>query len=149
MNENMADLKYAAEVIRQMVPCIEAGHAMGIETDNQGRCACPFHGGTHKNMKLYGGSRGYYCFVCHETGSVIDLVMKYQNVRFPEAVSWLNDAFGLRMDLGEKDIHSRTRRAVRGARGKAHGNDNTRWERRQAAAESHRRTAGDGSQKRD
>lgn len=96
------EINYMVRIIVDSVPCIEAAHAMGIKTDNQGRCACFIHGGSHKNLKFYDGNRGYYCFVCHAFGNVIDLVMNYQKAQFMEAVEWINDTFSLGFNFGGK-----------------------------------------------
>lgn len=114
----MNDIQYMAQLVVNTVPCIEAAHAMGIQTDYKGRCPCFFHGGDHKNLKFYGENRGYYCFVCHAYGNVIDLVMKYQDITFMQAIEWLNDTFSLKLDFGGKAtcttrsvFRNRTRRA--------------------------------------
>lgn len=98
----MNDIQYMAQTIINTVPCIEAAHAMGIRTDYKGRCPCFFHGGDHKNLKFYGENRGYYCFVCHAYGNVIDLVMAYQKISFIQAIQWLDDTFSLKLDFGGK-----------------------------------------------
>ena len=113
------DTSYIADVIRQSVSAIDAAEAMGIRMDMHHRCPCPFHGGTHNNLKLYEGDRGYYCFVCHEWGSVIDLVMKVQDCKFMDAARWLNETFRLGLDTDEKSTRNRLRRAIRN--GDGHG----------------------------
>ena len=116
--------QYIAKVITETVSALDAGHAMGIHTDYKGRCPCPFHGGTHNNLKLYGENRGYYCFVCHEHGNVIDLVKKYQGMSFREAVIWINDTFGLNLNISfdmRKNIFERRKHAERVAQARKRG----------------------------
>ena len=54
-------------------------------------------------MKLYGGSRGYYCFACHAGGDVIDLTMKALGVGRWDAVRHLNSLYGLGLPLDKQD----------------------------------------------
>lgn len=100
--EDYKDYRNLAQTVISSVSCLDAAHAMGINTDYKGRCQCFFHGGDHRNLKIYGEDRGYYCFVCHAYGNVIDLVMKYQNISFMQAIEWLNDSFSLGLDFGGK-----------------------------------------------
>ena len=141
----MIDFKYAAERVIRGVSCVEAGKAMGIHTDAKGRCKCPFHGGEHNNLKLYGEGRGYYCFVCHEHGTVIDLVMKYKGMKFLDAISWMNDMFGLGIDLDQKSYRNRCKKAEQYMKRKGveqHGDPNTRWDARQASAKRNQKVSG-------
>lgn len=54
-------------------------------------------------MKLYDGSRGYYCFACHAGGDVIDLTMKALGVDKWDAVRHLNSLYGLGLPLDHQD----------------------------------------------
>ena len=99
------------DLVVSAVPCTEAGHALGIKTDYKGRCQCFIHGGTNKNLKLYDGDRGYYCFVCHAYGNVVDLVMKYLKVSFMDALEWLNESIDLRLDMNKNSFRNRRSRA--------------------------------------
>lgn len=46
-------------------------------------------------MKLFTGEKGYYCYVCHSGGDVVDLVRNVTGRTFHEAVAWLDSAFSL------------------------------------------------------
>lgn len=118
MDENT---KAICGVIRGNVSAIEAGRVLGLNPGHDGRCKCFFHGGDHRNLKLYPGERGYYCFVCHEHGDVIGLVMGYLKCTFPEALAWLNDSFGLGLDLARDSFRSRVRHAESYMRGRTTG----------------------------
>lgn len=104
-------MQYACEVIRMTVSPLEAGKALGLNPHSDGRCKCPFHGGDRRNLKLYGIGRGYYCFVCHASGDVINLVKEYSKCSFSEAVEWISDAFGLRLTFRKDTPWRRARRA--------------------------------------
>lgn len=79
------DLNYADE-IKQRVSMIEILKYYGIETNGSNFCRCPFHHEKSASFKAYPGTRGFYCFGCHESGSVIDFVMRYFNLDFPKAI---------------------------------------------------------------
>lgn len=110
------DMKYICDVIREVVSAQDVGRALGLNPGYDGRCKCFFHGGDHRNLKLYGPGRGYYCFVCHEHGDVIRLVMSYSKCDFMAAVEWLNDTFNLQLNLRRDNPYSRRRRAENYAR---------------------------------
>ena len=92
------DLSIAAQTIKDSVSALDVATAMGWEV-RHGRCRCPIHGGKDFNCKLFPGDRGYVCWVCHSGGDVIKLVRESQGIGFKEAVAWLNDTFGLGMDI--------------------------------------------------
>ncbi len=72
---------------------------------------CPFHGGGNertpsRKLNLERGS--YYCFGCHEHGSMFDFVMKMDKVTFPEAVKTLADKAGVEVEeMTEQDRQRR------------------------------------------
>ena len=108
MDENMQTI---CGIIRSTVSAVEVGKMLGLNPDHGGRCRCFLHGGDHKNLKLYGPGRGYYCFVCHASGDVIHLVQEYSKCSFMDALQWINDAFGLHLDLNQGSFRNRRRRA--------------------------------------
>ena len=105
------NIRYICDLIRNTVSALDAGRALGLNPGHDGRCKCFFHGGDHRNLRLYAENRGYYCFVCHEHGDVIHLVMGFQKCSFMDALEWLNDSFGLRLDLNRGSFSNRRRRA--------------------------------------
>ena len=108
MDENT---KYICDMIRNTVSALDAGRALGLSPGHDGRCKCFFHGGDHRNLRLYAGNRGYYCFVCHAYGDVISLVKAFHNCSFTDALCWLNDSFGLNLNLNKGSFYNRRRRA--------------------------------------
>ena len=91
-----------AEEIKQRVSMIEILKYYGIETNGSNFCRCPFHHEKSASFKAYPGTRGLYCFGCHESGSVIDFVMRYFGLDFQSAISKLNDDFKLGLPIGKK-----------------------------------------------
>ncbi len=68
---------------------------------------CPFHGNGNErtpSCKLNLERGSYYCFGCHEHGSMFDFVMKMDKVTFPEAVKTLADKAGVEVEeMSEAD----------------------------------------------
>lgn len=94
-------MNYADE-IKQRVSMIEILKYYGIETNGSNFCRCPFHHEKSASFKAYPGTRGFYCFGCNESGSVIDFVMRYFGLDFQSAISKLNDDFNLGLPIGKK-----------------------------------------------
>ncbi len=91
-----------ADEIKQRVSMIEMLRYYGIETNRSNFCRCPFHQEKSASFKAYPGTRGFYCFGCHENGSVIDFVMKFFGLSFSDAIKKINDDFLLGLPIGEK-----------------------------------------------
>lgn len=107
------DAKELCEIVRQSVSAIDVGKALGLNVDRHYRCSCPFHNGTDRNLKLYEGNRGFYCFVCHKGGDCISLVTGViPNCSYMDAMWWINDEFhlGLKRDTQKPTIRQRIRR---------------------------------------
>ena len=51
---------------------------------------CPFHEDKNPSLKIYTNKNRFVCFGCGIRGSPIDLVMKYKNYDFKEAVEFIN-----------------------------------------------------------
>lgn len=58
------------------------------------RGPCPFHQGTNANFSVVPRG-GYYCFVCHEKGSVFTFVQKRLGLSFVEAVKYVGEKSGV------------------------------------------------------
>ena len=58
------------------------------------RGPCPFHQGTNANFSVVPRG-GYYCFVCHEKGSVFTFVQKRLGLNFVEAVKYVGEKSGV------------------------------------------------------
>ena len=94
-------IKYqlAVDAIKNNISAVDVGRKIGLNIDRHGRCSCPFHNGKDRNMKLFDGNRGYSCFVCHQSGDVIQFIRHYYNLSFKECISWFNEEYGLNLDL--------------------------------------------------
>ena len=63
---------------------------LGIEVVRH-MALCPFHGDRHPSLYFDVKRNRFKCFACGESGDVIDLVMKYNNVGFKEAVGRIDE----------------------------------------------------------
>jgi DNA primase len=69
----------------------------GIETDRRGfaKCPFPFHQDKTGSLRIYQGRRGFACFGCNVSGSVIDFAMNLFKINFGQAIVRLSNDFGL------------------------------------------------------
>ena len=91
-----------AEKIKSMVTMPEMMEQYGFRLNKAGFCKCPFHSERSASFKAYPGQRGYYCFGCNQSGSVIDFVMKFFWLSFVDAIKKINEDFSLGLPIGEK-----------------------------------------------
>ena len=52
---------------------------------------CPFHNDKNPSLHFHRGKNRFKCFACGASGDVIDLVQRYLNVGFKEAVEWMDN----------------------------------------------------------
>lgn len=96
----MPDIRGLAAEIKDRVSAWEMGVQMGLAPDREGYCRCPFHAEKTGSLRLYKqGRRGWYCYGCHEGGSVLDLVMKYYQLDLWGAILHIDAAFHLALPL--------------------------------------------------
>lgn len=65
---------------------------------------CPFHNDKNPSLHFHRGKNRYKCFACGASGDVVDLVMRYNNVGFKEAVEKILEKKG--EGLEEDDSHA-------------------------------------------
>ena len=108
------EMREICTAVRNSVSTLEVARALGLNVDRHGRCSCPFHQGVDRNMKIYEGNRGYYCFVCHKGGDSISLVTGVvPGCSYLDAMWWINDQFqlGFRQEREKPNIYQRNRAA--------------------------------------
>ena len=52
---------------------------------------CPFHNDKHPSLHFDLKKNRYKCFACGASGNVIDLVMRYNNMEFKEAIKCIGN----------------------------------------------------------
>ena len=74
--------------IRDM-PIEEVAAKLGIEVGRHHKALCPFHQDRHPSLHFDIKRNRFKCFSCGASGDVIDLVMRYMNIGFKEAMEWM------------------------------------------------------------
>lgn len=88
--EQVKDRASIVEVIGEYVPLTKKGaNHLGL---------CPFHGEKTPSFTVSDSKQIYYCFGCHESGTVITFLMKQANLSFPEAVKTLATRYGIKIE---------------------------------------------------
>ncbi len=82
------------------LPIEEVAERLGLLVTRH-KCLCPFHDDHHASLSFHQGRNTYRCFVCGASGGTIDLVMRYKNVSFKEAIQTLSPALPL---YGEGEV---------------------------------------------
>lgn len=95
------------EIIKDSVSVRDACEAYGIEVNRAGFACCPFHGEKTPSMKVYDGSRGFYCFGCHVGGDVIAFVQKLFGLSVVDAEKRLSEDFSLGLEFRSSDQEAR------------------------------------------
>ena len=83
--------------IKKRVSCVDACRQYGIDLNSHGFARCPFHSEKTASFKAYSGDRGFHCFGCGESGTVLDLVMKLFDESVGDACKRLNADFRLNL----------------------------------------------------
>lgn len=85
----------AAEAIRGRVTMEDVYKRYGFQPNRAGFLVCPFHTEKTASLKMYDSGRKWKCFGCGKGGSVIDFVMELYGIDFRQAVTRINNDFGL------------------------------------------------------
>lgn len=104
--------------IRQSVTMKQLATAYGYKINRGGMIRCPFHDDKKPSMKIYDGDRGYYCFVCHEGGSIFNFVMEHDNLEFEPAVRHIADMFGIPVSDGKSPLSEKDKKRIADNRAK-------------------------------
>lgn len=85
-------MKATSEQVKSIVDMPSVLQAFGIRCDRQ-RIPCPIHLGKDNNFRWK--EKSWTCFVCGQSGSVIDFVMQMNHCDFKTALDWLCEQFGI------------------------------------------------------
>ena len=67
---------------------------------------CPFHREKSASFCVNPLNQFYHCFGCNAGGSVINFIMRHENLTFPDAVKMLADRIGYTLpETGKTDLH--------------------------------------------
>lgn len=93
---NRDELSVMANIAKGSVTVAQAAKALGLNV-RQNRCSCPFHNGKDRNMSMK--NNAFHCFVCGKSGDLFELVQGVTGMQFIDALRWVNDEFGLKLDI--------------------------------------------------
>lgn len=94
------DYKILAEIVRNRVSCADVARDFGMKISRDGRSRCVFCDGARDDtLRLYSGSKGFYCFRCHKSGDVISLYQQITGAGFRDAVEQLDQQYGIGLPL--------------------------------------------------
>lgn len=84
------------EVIRERVTIFEIFERMGIDVPNEThQMRCPFHNDHSPSARVYAEQNKIYCFTCQKSWDVIDAVVDHFKLSFADALTWLEQEFGI------------------------------------------------------
>lgn len=83
------------DVITEFVPLKKAGrNYMGV---------CPFHNDKGPSLSVSQEKQLYHCFGCGASGNVLGFIMKLRNLEFLDAIKYLGDKAGIKLDNEPED----------------------------------------------
>ena len=74
---------------------------------------CPFHNEKTASFNVDAHKQFFYCFGCGTGGSVIQFIMKVENLSFPEAVEFLANRCGLALPQATDSIQEQKRQKAK------------------------------------
>ena len=80
----------------------------GYGIDSKNFMKCIFHEDKTNSLKLYSGNKGWHCFACSKSGSIIDFVMHIFSLDFNSAIKKIDDDFHLGL-LNQRKYINRTK----------------------------------------
>ena len=96
-------IRDAAAEIKRTVSSADVAALYGYKPDRGGYIGCPFHGEKTPSLRLH--KSGWYCYGCHQGGSVIDFVMRHEDCTFVAAVKAIDKHMHLDLiDDGPKSL---------------------------------------------
>lgn len=99
-----------SEIIKNSVDIRDVCELYGAAFNTMGRGCCPFHDDKHPSASVKNGR--FHCYVCNLHLDIFDFVMKVTGCSFQDAISALNSAFSLGLDVHGKFNHEDYKRAT-------------------------------------
>lgn len=82
------------------------GILVAKDTGTKGSILCQFHDDHRPSCSIDFTKNLYYCFSCSEGGSIVNFVMGKENLDYVQAVQWLGNFFGDKIEVAGVDYHS-------------------------------------------
>lgn len=97
-------MKIDEEIIKEIRSSVNIVDIIGefIPIEQKGRnyfAVCPFHDDHNPSMSISPEKQIYTCFVCGAHGNVYNFIMDYENITFLEAVKYVADKVGIKIDM--------------------------------------------------
>ena len=102
--------KLELQKLREL-PVEGVAERLGLQVTHH-KALCPFHDDHHASLSFSVRRNTFRCFVCNASGGTIDLVMRYLNLGFKEACSWLADGVLTPSPCGHPLIKGETYRTL-------------------------------------
>ena len=83
------------DVVEDFLGTYSGGNTSGLKRKGPRFVAlCPFHDDHHLgNFVVHPRTNTFKCFACEAKGGVVDFVMRYANLSFPDAIRWLANKY--------------------------------------------------------
>jgi len=97
--------KESLELLRQRIDLLEvmSPYLQFTRSGSSYKALCPFHEEKTPSFIVQRGDTHYHCFGCNAHGDAIQFLMTYQKMTFVDAVEYLSEKFGVRLELVYKD----------------------------------------------
>ena len=107
--EKVREANDIAEVVKEYVPLSASGRNL--------KGLCPFHSEKTPSFMVNPDRQIFKCFGCGEGGTVINFLMKVQNLEFPKAVEQLAERAGIplpriQQDFRQEDVSARLKKTL-------------------------------------
>lgn len=95
MNDQIAEVKLKTDIVSIIGERIELKKA-----GRNYKAPCPFHGEKTPSFMVSPELQIFKCFGCAEAGDVFTFLEKYEGMEFPEALKYLADRAGIKLERG-------------------------------------------------
>ncbi len=105
------------ESLRQRVDLIDllGSHVDLKRAGASYKACCPFHEEKTPSFMVQRGDTHYHCFGCGAHGDAIEFLMSFLKLNFVEAVEYLADRYGVRVERGDEEEAGPNRKRLKSA----------------------------------
>src|SRR5258708_3609149 len=107
MNDQVAEIKSRTDIVAIIGERIELKKA-----GRNYKASCPFHGEKTASFMVSPELQIFKCFGCAEAGDVFTFLEKYEGMEFPEALKYLADKAGIKLEKINLGVSSEKERLI-------------------------------------